>query len=96
MLIELVITLSIIVTALGISYPSVVAIMDNIDEQIAVTKIVQHHNKAMVLASKSDKPIQHNGVSYYPNLTLKPTTLLTRKHKMVFGKYNTLRVERLK
>jgi len=96
MLIEFLITLSIIVAALGISYPSVVAIMDSVNEQTAVTKIVQQHNQAISDAIKSNTPIRRNGVWYYPNLTLQPKIVKTRKHQIVFGKYNTLRVERLK
>lgn len=96
MLVELIITLSIIVAALGISYPSVVAIMGSVDEQVSLTKIVQKHNKNMLSAVKADRPIEVDGVMYYPNLHIQPTTLVTNKHVIKFGKYNTLRIERKK
>ena len=96
MLIEIILTLSIIVAALGISYPSVVAIMGSVDEQVAVTKIVQQHNKALSQANKLNRTIVVNGVMYYPNNSIRPTTLVTNKHIIKFGKYNTLRIERKK
>lgn len=94
MLIELLLVLSIIAGMIGITYPALSSVKEAIHEQAEINKIVNTHRENVDKVIKLDRPTKFNNVTYYPNLTNQPTVIETKKHKVIIGKYNTLRIER--
>lgn len=94
MLLELIIAISIFVCSLGIAYPSLLSIKANVDEQSQINLTIQQHEDNLNKAQLLDGPTKIDSVVYYPNRNHQPYTIYTRKHQIIFGKYNTLQIRR--
>lgn len=94
MLTETLVCLAIISGVFAISYPAVDAIKGYAEEQAAIQKILKRHNENYRHFNELTRPTEFDGVLYYPNGTIKACEIYTKKHKIVIGKFNTVRVER--
>lgn len=93
-LLETIIVLAVVSLSLLIAYPAIDATVASIQEYTEIIKKINEHNNRVDEVIKLGRPITLNNVTYYPNLTNQVYIHNTTKHKIIFGKYNTLRVER--
>lgn len=96
MLTEIMISLAIVCGLFAMSYPSIEAVKESIEEQAEIQRIIRVHNDNYAHCHELPFARELNGVWYFPNGTVKPHTFYTKKHKIVIGKYNTVRVEKIR
>lgn len=91
---EVLIIVSIVLSGLSLSYPSIQSVKKSIDEQQTISRIIKNHELAVVDAYKNNRIVLANKTKYYPNLQVKPITLIIGKKKVSIGKYRQIRIYR--
>lgn len=79
---------------MSICAPALSTFNDRAAEQVKIIKALNEMSKARDQAALEGKTVISNGISFYPNYTNKPGSVVIGKKRIEVGKYFTFKIKR--